>query len=203
MKIKKILIASFALLTSCVSSKYFYEHYSNISYVDKNLINIEGTYSNCPFFPDLDPDSIKEDMYSLFQLKYSSLDKLIFNPFYLYKWEEIRNTEGIINIKVISNKKLEIFYINNYGKTVYKKILNGKFVNNYFEVNTRRRIVGIPFFYFTLDIEKLNLGISKNGDLISSSSLYHFGSLLIMFGDSNHDSPIAYYRRLSANVLAN
>jgi hypothetical protein len=175
-----ILFSAF-LLSSCVSSKYFYEHYSDISHVD-NLQKLEGTYGNKPI-NDVGFDN-----------NYSSLEKIIFNPFHINTWNEKRDFSGEIRIKVLSDNKIEVSHIDN-GMILKTKELKGKIVNNYFEVNTRRRFIGFPFTYFKMDVEKLQLGVSENGSLIASNGRYHFGSIFIIFGDSTPSVPLSYFER--------
>lgn len=121
----------------------------------------------------------------------SPLEKIFFEPFYIYKWEEERDYSGDIKIKVLSKNKLEISLYKN-GK-FKRKILKGKITNNFFEVKTRRKVIGFPLLYFMLDIEKLMLGISNEGHLIVACRRYHFGSLFVLGGDSRHSIPLSYF----------
>lgn len=186
---KKVLFIGIiiTLFSSCVSSKYFYEHYSDISYInDTTLMRLDGVY-------ECNPKNIN-DIRS--NTNHSSLDQIVFNPFYIYKWDDERDFSGEITIKVLSKNKLSIsLYKNGITKN---KILKGKVVNNYFEVNTRRKFVGFPFTYFKLDVEKMQVGLSDNDELIVSCGRYHFGSIFIIFGDSNPNVPLSYFPRKKA-----
>jgi hypothetical protein len=187
-KVSQIIILLFVLLTSCVSSKNFYLHYSNISHLGNSLSKLNGSYFNYP--QELDINDV------MYYQRNTSLDKLIFAPFHFYKWDEKRNFEGAVIIEVLSKNRIKVSYINlNNNERIKSKILNGKFINNYFEVNTRRKIIGFPFTYFTLDIEKLRIGLSVEGDLLIACKRYHFGSLFIIFGDSNHGFPLSTFKR--------
>lgn len=183
---KKILFVGIivTLLSSCVSSKYFYEHYSDISYVnDSTLTKLEGTYKCKP----KNIDDIRKDP------NLSSLDQIIFNPFYINKWTDVSDFSGEVTIKVLSKNKLSISLYKD--GVIENKILKGKIVNNYFEVNKKRKFVGFPFTYFKLDVAKMKLGLSDNNDLIVSCGRYHFGSIFIVFGESHPSPPLSYFPR--------
>jgi hypothetical protein len=147
---------------------------------------LEGNYSNCPFIPDTVDERLADE--------YIPLEQFIFHPDYQKKWNESFNTEGEIIIEIISQNEILISYrINDI--TIKSRIYRGKFINNYFEISTRRKIIGFPLTYFILNIDKLSLGISKEGYLIAASRRYRFGSLFIIFKGNHHSPPLSYFKK--------
>jgi hypothetical protein len=101
---------------------------------------------------------------------------------------------SLFNIDTLNNSKVEkvtikfdkendliISYENFWGTET--KFFNGKFKKKgYYEVFLRKERIIIPLFYTVINVDRLRIGLAKNGDLIIDSYGNHSAMIFLMAG---------------------
>lgn len=161
------ILISLILSAGCVSSE---KVFTNIQGADskKKLEFFTGQYNN-------EPSEIKDE----FEVR--PLYEMLFKPFYSFEWKEPRDFSGVIELEVISKRKIKAKYFSG-GVLLKSKILKGIFKDGVFSVRKKVKVRGIPIIYFFYDEVKIIFGSSKNGDLIVSYGSSSFGNVLIASG---------------------
>lgn len=112
------------------------------------------------------------------------LGKFFFAPFKEYEWGEDIDLEGHIQILPISSEELKI-QLWKSDTLCCETNIGGKVKGNYFEINRRIRVGGVPLIYFKSHERKIILSISEKGNLILKQGRNDIGNVLIFSGGSD------------------
>lgn len=167
-----LLVISF---TSCISIKP--NNIKNTMLDENSLDHINGFYSNV--------SNNKIDTYntSLWkQFNYLKKDTLV-------NWQNHTIELEVINKKSVSAK----LWLND--AIVAEKTIKGKIRDGYFSAKRKVKIVGFPLVYFFSSDNKLEIGSSKNNQLIINSATSSYGMIFIMSNGNTQQFTSKYERK--------
>ncbi|WP_109301425.1 hypothetical protein [Aquimarina sp. AU474] len=196
-KIIKTLLLSTSLITfmGCASFKEKYSVDKNIGLTKNNIQLINKNFAitaskEVRKYQDYNLEIIENDtVFNLFaRLK-------IIDTTFRKEIAKYRNNY-VVNLRVKEKNTLVCSLIKN-TKIVDSTSLRYKLKNGYLYIkNSNVTINDIPLIYGGFEIDRLRLGINKNGDLITDSSHYFIATAMIVLGDDRKFYSSSLYKQI-------
>lgn len=92
---------------------------------------------------------------------------------------QINDSTDFFSIFVESPTKLSVSYINNKNQPK-KAIFNGKMNKKFFEIYFKKKQSFIPLIYSSIDIRRIRIGKTKNGNLLIKDFQDQSGNILFL-----------------------
>lgn len=159
MKKTPILLILSILLSSCWSTKAPMIAFEKSVMTPEIHQKLNGRYRNYPEGTDLEHPA------DYANFKYRPLSRLVFDPFYNKTANTVEPYEGEIELRLLSEKELEISYFVN-DRLVETKVMECTLYDNSFACNIRKRLIGFPLVYLKYESQGLQFGLSENDELV-------------------------------------
>jgi len=107
-----------------------------------------------------------------------------------------KDSADFIHMRTEGNNKLIISYTNTNGK--HEEVYEGELKKKFFEIYYKKDQIIIPLIFSNINVDRLRIGKTKNGELLINHFVEGFGNLLLFAGGSGGGDN--FYRFNKANI---